>query len=275
MIDILSYPFMQRAIIAGVILAALLAWLGVFVIMRKMAFFSDGIAHASLGGIAVGILASIHPLTVAIVFSVFFSLVIYYLEKKTTLSSDAIIGMLFTSGMALGVVLISLKSGYQPDLVSFLFGNILAIKTLDLAIISLLSVLIIVFLIFNHKDITLMALDVDTAYLAGVKVNLLQLTFYIILAVSVVLGLKILGIILVSALLIIPPSTAKLVSKTFRGLIVRSVSFSEAIVLLGIALSYYLDSPTGPVIVLVGTGVFLAVFSYKQLIPSGKSQGIK
>jgi ABC-type Mn2+/Zn2+ transport system permease subunit len=271
MVDILSYPFMQRAIIAGVVLAALLAWLGVFVIMRKMAFFSDGIAHASLGGIAVGVLASIHPLTVAIVFSVLFSLVIYYLEKKTTLSSDAIIGMLFTSGMALGVVLISLKSGYQPDLVSFLFGNILAIKSLDLAIISLLSVLIIVFLIFNHKNITLMALDVDTAYLAGVKVNLLQLTFYIILAVSVVLGLKILGIILVSALLIIPPSTAKLVSKTFKGLIIRSVSFSEAIVLLGIALSYYLDSPTGPVIVLVGTGVFLAVFSYKQLMPSGKS----
>lgn len=270
MFDILQYPFMQRAILAGVVLAGLLAWMGVFVIMRRMSFFSDGIAHASLAGIAVGILAGTQPLATAIIFSIVFSLAIYILEKRTTLSSDAIIGMLFTSGMALGVVLISLKRGYQPDLVSFLFGNILAIKPVDLIIISLLSVLIIVFLFYNHKNITLMALDMDTAYLAGVKVNLLQITFYIILAVSVVLGLKILGIILVSALLIIPASTAKLLSRSFKGLIVQSICFSEAVVLVGIALSYFLDSPTGPVIVLVGTGLFLAVFSYKQLASFGR-----
>ncbi len=255
--------------IAGVLLACLLAWLGVFVIMRKMSFFSDGIAHASLAGVAAGVLAGIHPLTTALVFSVIFSVVIYFLEKKTTLSSDAIIGILFTSGMALGVVLISLKGGYQPDLVSFLFGNILAIRTVDLAIIAALSAVITVFLVYNHKSITLMALDMDTAYMAGIKVDLLQVTFYIILAVSVVLGLKILGIILVSALLIIPASTAKLISKSFKGLIVQSIAFSEAVVILGITLSYYLDSPTGPMIVLVGTGVFLAVFSLKSLTSLG------
>ena len=113
MLDILQYPFMQRAIIAGVALALLLAWLGVFVIMRRMSFFSDGIAHASLAGVAAGVLAGVHPLTTALVFSVVFSIVIYYLEKRTTLSSDAIIGILFTSGMALGVTLISFKQGYQ------------------------------------------------------------------------------------------------------------------------------------------------------------------
>ena len=270
MLDVLQYPFMQRAIIAGVVLACLLAWLGVFVIMRKMSFFSDGIAHASLAGVAGGVVAGIHPLTTALVFSIVFALVIYYLEKKTTLSSDAIIGILFTSGMALGVVLISLKSGYQPDLVSFLFGNILAIRPVDLAIISLLSVFIIVFLVYNHKSITLMALDADTAYMAGVRVELLQVAFYIILAVSVVLGLKILGIILVSALLIIPASTAKLVSRSFKSLIVQSIVFSEIIVILGIMLSYVLDLPTGPMIVLVGAGVFLCVFSFKQLAPWGR-----
>lgn len=265
MLDILKYPFMQRAIIAGVVLALLLAWLGVFVIMRRMSFFSDGIAHASLAGVAVGVLAGVHPLTTALVFSVVFSIVIYYLEKKTTLSSDAIIGILFTSGMALGVVLLSFKKGYQPDLVSFLFGNILAIRPADLAVISALSAVILAFLAYNHKGITLMALDMDTAYMAGIRVDLLHVTFYIILAVAVVLGLKILGIVLVSALLIIPASTAKLVSKSFKGLIVQSIVFSEVIVILGIALSYALDSPTGPMIVLVGAGVFVAVFSIKQL----------
>lgn len=265
MLDILKYPFMQRAIIAGVVLALLLAWLGVFVIMRRMSFFSDGIAHASLAGVAVGVLAGVHPLTTALVFSVVFSIVIYYLEKKTTLSSDAIIGILFTSGMALGVVLLSFKKGYQPDLVSFLFGNILAIRPADLAVISALSAVILAFLAYNHKGITLMALDMDTAYMAGIRVDLLHVTFYIILAVAVVLGLKILGIVLVSALLIIPASTAKLVSKSFKGLIIQSIVFSEVIVILGIALSYALDSPTGPMIVLVGAGVFVAVFSIKQL----------
>jgi zinc transport system permease protein len=256
---------MQRAIIAGVVLALLLAWLGVFVIMRRMSFFADGIAHASLAGVAAGMLAGVHPLTTALVFSVVFSIVIYYLEKRTTLSSDAIIGILFTSGMALGVVLISFKQGYQPDLMSFLFGNILAIRPADLAIITALSAVIIAFLAFNHKGITLMALDMDTAYMAGIRVDLLHLTFYIILAVAVVLGLKILGIVLVSALLIIPASTAKLVSKSFKGLIVQSVIFSEVVVIAGIALSYALDAPTGPMIVLVGAGVFLLVFSIKQL----------
>jgi ABC-type Mn2+/Zn2+ transport system permease subunit len=269
MLDILQYPFMQRAIIAGVVLACLLAWLGVFVIMRKMSFFADGIAHASLAGVAVGVLAGIHPLTTALIFSVVFSFAIYYLEKRTTLSSDAIIGILFTSGMALGVVLMSFKRGYQPDLVSFLFGNILAIKPADLAVISVLSAAIIAFLAFNHKGITLMALDIDTAYLAGIRVDLLQVVFYIILAVAVVLGIKILGIVLVSALLIIPASTAKLMSKSFKGLIIQSIVFSEVVVLLGIALSYALDSPTGPMIVLVGAGIFLGVFSLKQLASIG------
>ena len=262
---------MQRAVIAGAVLALVLAWLGVFVIMRKMSFFSDGIAHASLAGVAVGVLAGVHPLATALVFSVIFSLAIYSLEKRTTLSSDAIIGILFTSGMALGVVLMSFKKGYQPDLISFLFGNILAIKNVDLAVICVLSVVIIAFLAYNHRGIALIALDTDTAYMASVRVDLLQVSFNIILAVSVVLGLKILGIVLVSALLIIPASTAKLISKSFKGLIVQSIIFSEVVVMLGIGLSYALDSPTGPMIVLVGAGVFLCVFALKQLAFPGRA----
>ncbi len=265
MVDMLQYTFMQRALLVGVILGVLLAWLGTFVIMRKMSFFSDGIAHASLTGIAIGILASVQPLAIAIVFSIILALTIYYLERRTTLSSDAIIGMLFTAGMSLGVILISLKSGYQPDLMSFLFGNILAIRSVDIVIIFGLSLVICLFLGFNHKQITLVALDPDTAYLDGIRVNLLQILFYVILATSVVLGLKILGIILVSALLIIPASTAKLVSHSFKDLIVKSIVFSEATVILGIILSYYIDKPTGPVIVLVGTAIFFSIFSYNQL----------
>ena len=265
MVDILQYPFMQRAFVAGAVLAILLSWLGTFVIMRKMSFFSDGIAHASLTGIAIGLLAGLQPIIIAILFSILFALTIYYLERNTSLASDAIIGMLFTTGMSLGVILISFKKGYTPDLMSFLFGNILAIRRIDIVVIAALSVVICGFLLFKHKQITLVALDPDTAYLDGINVNLLQIVFYIILAVSVVLGVKILGIILVSALLIIPPSTAKQISRSFKQLIIMSIIFSEITVLSGILFSYYINSPTGPVIVLVGTSIFFIIFVYGQL----------
>jgi zinc transport system permease protein len=119
MFEIIQYPFMQRALLAGIILGLLLAALGIFVILNRMAFFSDGIAHASLAGVAIGIFTSQNPLLTAIAFSILFAMLIYFLEKKLKLTSDTTIGIIFTSGMALGVLLMSLQKGYQPELISF------------------------------------------------------------------------------------------------------------------------------------------------------------
>lgn len=259
MIEIFQFPFMQRALIAGFVIAAVLAFLGIFIILRKMAFFGDGIAHASLAGIAIGILASVNPVLTAIIFSVVFALLIYFFEKRTKLSSDVVIGILFTASMALGVILINLKQGYQPELISFLFGNILAIKTSELILMIVLSVLIFAFLIAFHKKITLLTLDRESAYLSGIKVNMLEILFYIILAVSVVLGVKLLGIILVSSLLVLPASIAKLISKSFRELNILNIVFAEVIVLAGLILSYYLDWPSGATIIVFGTLIFILV----------------
>ena len=258
------YPFMQRALIAGILLAGLFAYLGVFVVMRRMAFFSDGIAHASLAGVAAGVLLSINPLATALVASVFFALMMFWLEKKTNISSDAVVGLIFTFGMALGVLLISLKRGYQPELIGFLFGNILMIKSLDLWLIGIASVLISSLLFLFRREITLMSLDREMAYLSGVRTNLLQLAMYIVLAISVVLGIKILGIVLVSALLIIPVSISKLISRSFRKLVIRSVLCAEAIMITGIFLSYLFDLPTGAAIVLTGAVLFFAVFLLRK-----------
>jgi len=255
---------MQRALIAGILLAGLFAYLGVFVVMRRMAFFSDGIAHASLAGVAAGVLLSLNPLATALVASVFFALMMFWLEKKTNISSDAVVGLIFTFGMALGVLLISLKRGYQPELIGFLFGNILMIKSLDLWLIGIASVLISSLLFLFRREITLMSLDREMAYLSGVRTNLLQLAMYIVLAISVVLGIKILGIVLVSALLIIPVSISKLISRSFRKLVIRSVLCAEAIMITGIFLSYLFDLPTGAAIVLTGAVLFFAVFLLRK-----------
>jgi zinc transport system permease protein len=265
MLELLSYPFVQRAFIAGIILAAILSLLGIFVVLRKMAFFADGIAHASLAGIAIGILFSWNPLITALIFSVLFSVALYWLEHKQKLASDTAIGILFTSGMALGAVLISLKPGYQPELISFLFGNILAINPSELVVIGLVGILSITFCLYFLKSLTLLSLDQDTAYVAGVRTNFLQLALNINLALAVVLGIKILGIILVSALLIIPIATSKLIAKSFSSLIIFSLILSQISVIAGIAISFYADIPTGPAIVLTATAIFVIAMIFKNL----------
>jgi zinc transport system permease protein len=260
MIELLQLPFMQRAIVAGVALGILLALLGIFVTLRRMAFFSDGIAHAALAGAAIGLLTRFSPLVSAMIFSMFLACLIYWLERKSSLSSDAIIGILFTSGMALGIVLISLRKGYQPELLGYLFGNILAIRRQDLALIVVLAVLITAFIISHRRKLTLLALDREMAYMAGINPDFYQLLLYNMLACALVLGIRILGVILVSAILIIPVSTARLLSRSFRALAIWTVIIAEATMLGGLLLSYCLDLPSGAVIVLTGTVVLILAF---------------
>lgn len=264
--ELIQYPFVQRAILAGIFAGGLLAVLGIFVVLRKMSFMSEGLAHASLTGVAIGLLTGQAPLAWAIVFCVVFALIIFALEQKANLAPDSLIGILFTTSLALGILLINLKSGYQPDLMSFLFGNILTIQETDVWIIIGASVLITSFVIFSYKQYLFVALNENMAKIAGIGVNRARLTLYVILAIAIVLGIKMLGIVLVSALLIMPVSTAKLVSGSAKSLLAVTIVASEIIVLAGMFLSLLFNLPTGSMIVLTGSFLFLIVF----LITYGK-----
>lgn len=269
MSEFISSPFIQRALIAGIFLGAILPSLGVFVTLKRVSFFGDGIAHASLAGIAIGIVAGVSPFGMALILGMLLGAGVYWLEKKTRLSSDAIIGIFFTSGMALGIVLLNLQRGYQPELLSFLFGSILSITINDVWMIAVSSMAVFVFLFIFYHQLVLLVFDKNEAWLAGIKTDFLELVFYIILALAVVLGVKLLGIILVSALLITPPATAKLFARSFNRMMIASIVFGELAVAGGIALSYILDVPTGAVIILVGTALFfvvLAICSFYSLI---------
>ncbi len=255
-INLISYPFVLRAIFAGIVTAALLAFLGVFVVLRKMSFYSDGIAHASLAGVAAGILLSSQPLLWAMIVGIIFAILVFWLEKRTSVSVDAIIGVLFTASLALGVVLMNFKSGYQPDLISFLFGNILTIQYSDIWLILIIALITGIFMTINYKKYLLLSLNKDLAYLSGINLSLYQLLFYIALSVSVILGIKIVGVVLVSALVIIPVSIAKLFSVSAKSLVVWSIVLSEIIMLLGVMLSLIFNLPTGATIVLVGAVIF-------------------
>lgn len=275
MIELLQLPFMQRALIACLVLGVLLAYLGIFVTLRKMAFFSDGVAHAALAGAAIGLLTRFSPLISALIFSMLLACLIYWLEKKSSLSSDAIIGILFTSGMALGIVLISLRKGYQPELLGYLFGNILAIRHQDLVLIVILAVLILAFIIRHKRKLTLLALDREMAYMAGVNPDFYQLLIYVMLACALVLGIRVMGVILVSAILIVPVSTARLFSRSFKALTLWTAVIAESVMIGGLLLSYYLNLPSGAVIVLTGSTIFSLTFIAHSLRRSRRQKNQK
>ncbi len=265
MTELLALPFVQRALIAGVLLGALLAVLGIFVVLKRMAFLSDGVAHASLAGVAVGLLTGLNPLLTALGLSAMLGAIISWLERRTKIASDAVIGLVFTTGLALGVLLISFKKGYQPDLISFLFGNILAIQWSELYIMAAFGLVILIFLAFTYKKISLMLINQDLAHVSGVNVALYQTALYVTVALATVLGIKMLGIVLVSALLIMPVTTAKLVAKSFGQLTWVSVLVAQTMVLLGLYFSVLYDLPTGATIVLVGMGIFILTFGAQKI----------
>jgi zinc transport system permease protein len=264
MLEIFELAFMQRALIAGIVLAVVLAYLGGLVILRKMSFFADGIAHSSLAGVAIGVLASFYPLLSAILFSLLMGLLIYYLEEKSKLNSDTIIGIIFSSGLALGAMLMSFKTGYQPELISFLFGNILAITWLDLIVISVIGLAIVLFVKFYYKKLVLISLNEDLAQAQGVKSKRLKLFFYLSLSMAVVLAIKVLGLMMASALLIIPVATAKSFAKSLKHLNFLAIFIAIITVFLGLLISYYLDLSTGPTIVLLGAVLFFFSLLFKR-----------
>jgi zinc transport system permease protein len=257
MTSLLSEPFVQRALLAGIFSGALLSILGIFVALRKMAFFSDGIAHTSLAGVAVALLLGQQPLVWAAITGVIFAIVIYFLEKKTDIAPDSLIGILFTSSLALGVVLMHYKNGYQPDLLSFLFGNILTIRSGELSVIVPAMAVIGFMVVAGYRKFIFVCLNEELSRIAGMRPELHKITLYIILALASILSIKMFGIILVSALLILPASFAKLFAKSAKSLLVISLIFVEAIVIMGMLASLWLNWPTGAAIVLTGTAIFI------------------
>ncbi len=266
LLEIFQFPFMQRALIAGLFLGALLAVLGIYVSIKRMAFFGDGLAHASLAGIAFGLLLGWQPLWVAVLWAIGIALLMYLFEHKTGLSSDALIGIFFTASLALGVIVINVIPGYQPDLLSYLFGNILAVTLDESLIITIVAAVLLILLSLWGRKLGLLSLDRQQAELQGLKTSWLTIFLYVSLAVAVVLGVKLVGVILVSSLLIVPAASAKLISRTFKGMKRNAVILALAVVVVGLIASYLLDWPSGATIVLIGFVSFLLCWLFSPLM---------
>lgn len=264
--DLLHFAFIQRALVVGVVIGATLALFSPLVVVRKMAFFGEGIAHASLTGIAIGLIVGWQPVGVAIIFGALLAIVMDLVERTTRLTSDTIIGIFFSASMAVGVILISLSPGYQPDLLGFLFGNILAIRTSELWLTGGIALIIGLFYFFYRRQLLLRALDPDTAALTGVRTVWVETAFRVLLAVVVVISVKVIGIVLVSALLVLPAATAKLIARSMRGLTLIAFAVSEIVVIGGLLISFGLDWPSGATIIVFGTGLFLLTVALRPVL---------
>jgi zinc transport system permease protein len=228
-----------------------------FVIVRRLAFAGMGISHAAFGGVAIGIATGVNPIVTAGAFCVGVAGGIGWLSRKGRLHEDAVIGILFSASMAFGVVLIAVAHAYNQDLLSYLFGSILAMTWADVAILAVLSVLAVAFLIFFFKELLFFSFDEETAAASGVPVRFVYYGLLITMALTIVISIKLVGIILISALIVIPGATGLQVSRNYRVVVLVSLASGLVSTIAGLYLSFRLPVASGATIVLIMFGLFL------------------
>lgn len=255
--ELLAFTFFQRALIAGFLLAILGGIVGVFSLIRKASFFGDAVAHSALAGVAIGLFFSIDPLVSAATYAVLLALFLPWLRKQTGFSFDSLLALFLPVSMGIGVVIFSVLPGYQPNLLSFLFGNLLAVTQFDLYFLLVLCGLIAVLMPFVARRLLLVSLDENQAKLLGINIPVYELMYHFLLALTVVSGVRLVGVVLINAFLVIPPLVVSLHAKSLKQLFIFSPLIALISVVGGIFLSIGFNLPTGAVIAVFAGGLFL------------------
>jgi manganese/iron transport system permease protein len=260
LIDPLNYAFMQRAFIGTVSVAILTALIGTFVILRRLAFIGEGLAHGSLGGLAIGYLLHWNLYLAGNIYTIGLAMFIGALHEKSKVSLDTAIGILFSTSMALGIALISSLKFYTTDLTGYLFGSVLSITSSDLIIIVASTLLILAILALFYKEFLYYAFDPEMAEVSGLPRARLHYAMLAMIAVTVVVASQTVGIILVTALLTIPAASAFQWTHSLHKLVLLAVLFGLLSAIIGLYLSYYFNIASGASIALTAAFVFLISF---------------
>ena len=249
--EILSFGFMQNAIISGIAISLICSTVGLFLVLRKYSLFGDALAHSAFGGVALGLFLGVYPLWAAYVVSILSALGLTKIRQKFDISGDAIIAILLSSGIAIGIVLISLSGGFSIDIFSFLFGSILLVSTENVIIVLGLCAAIFIILITGYKKFMYITFSEEQAQVSGIPVQKLNYLLIAIAGITVVTSMQLVGVLLVSALFVIPNVTAMMFKRSFKQTIILSMSFSVFSTVAGIMISYPLDiAPSGMVVLL-------------------------
>ncbi|MCX7769714.1 MAG: metal ABC transporter permease [Proteobacteria bacterium] len=263
-IELLNFGFIQRAIITGVFIAILCSSLGIFLVLRRLSLIGDGLAHVTLSGVALGLLLQMYPLYMAIPVTLISGLGILKLIDKTKLSGDTAIGIVSSAGISLGIIMASIAGGFNVDLFSFLFGNILTISFEEMILSILLSLIVIGFIIALYNKLISSTFDEELAKVSGINTKMINGILILLTSLTVVLSMKIIGIMLVSSFLILPNVSALQFAKSFKSSIIISCFFSILSVLSGIVVSFALNLPTGATIVLINLLILILSMLIRQ-----------
>lgn len=256
MIEFLQYDFMRSALAAGVAASVLCGIIGIYVILNRIVFISDGIAHAAFGGIGLGYFLGFDPLAFGILSAVVTAIGIGTVSSRSKVSEDTAIGVFLATGMSIGVLLMSMSRGYSKDLFGFLFGNILAVTWTDVAVILALTLVVLVLFVLLYKEFLILSFDPVYGEAVGLPVRRLRLLLLCMVAFSVVVLIKIVGIIMVIALLTIPGTISRQHFKGLPAIMAGSIIYGAVFVTAGLFISYQLDVPSGATIILTAAVAF-------------------
>lgn len=260
MSELLSYAFMQNAILEAILIGTLCAVIGVYIVLNGLSFIGAGISHAAFGGVALGFATGINPVLSALAFCIAVALGIGGISERAGLRHDTAVGIFFAATMAFGVFLLSIIDGVYVDIFSYLFGNILAIGTDDLVIGGVAVAVVLGAVLLLYKEFLALSFDYEMAEATGIPVRKLYYLLLVLIAITVVVSVKAIGIVLVASLLITPAATAYQLTNRFGVMMLLSVVFGVGSSITGLMLSYAWDIPSGATIVLVTTVVFFVVW---------------
>jgi ABC-type Mn2+/Zn2+ transport system permease subunit len=266
MLELFTYDFMQRSLFAAALVGALCSTIGVFVVLRGLAFMGAGTAHAAFAGVALGYLMGWPPLLMAILFGLATVWVTGWVEEKGRMKLDVSIGILYTATMALAILFIGLMKTYNAEIYGYLFGNVLAVTSEELGIIAGLSIVVIGAIVLFSKELYFIAFDQEMAEASGVPARRIFFLLLTLIALTVVISLKTVGAILVFAMILIPASTAYQLTHSLSTLTWYSILIGITCSVGGVLISSYWDIPSGPAIVLLATVLFFVavIFSPKR-----------
>jgi len=269
-LEALSYGFMQKALIAGIAVGLICSFMGTFLVLRRYSLFGDGIAHVAFGGISVGLFLGVFPLWTAFIISIFGGLGLQKLRQSTKISGDAAVAVVLVSGLAVGVILVSSSGGFSVDLFSFLFGSILLISNEDTIMILAISAGIIATLVVLQKQFLHLTFNEEQAKLVGLRTTLLNYAFVVLASITVVTSMRLVGILLISALIVIPNITAMMFGKGFKKTVFISMGIAVISVISGILVSYFLNVAPSGTIVVIAVGILVGTLVLKSTGILGK-----
>ncbi len=264
MFEIFQYDFMVRAFQAGIAIGVAAPLIGMFLVVRRYSLMADTLAHVSLAGVATGLLLAINPIFSAMVFSITAAIGIEGLRNSKRVFGEAVLALFLSGSLAIAVVILSFAKGFNANLFSYLFGSISTVSPLDVWITVALAVIVFLSVLFLYKELFFVSFDEEVAQANGLPVRLLNITIVVLAAVTVALSIRIVGVLLIGALMVIPVVAAMQHGRSFLTTLFLSVAFSLISVVVGLFTSYYLDIASGGAIVVVALLIFIISFVFAK-----------